>query len=74
MPSDTDISITLNGERTSVDADASLVDALASTGLNPEQSGIAVALNGRVVRRTLWRETLLGEGDEVEVITAFQGG
>jgi sulfur carrier protein len=74
MPTDSAISITLNGERASVDAGASIVTTLASRGLNPEQPGIAVAVNGRVIRRALWRETVLGEGDEVEVITAFQGG
>jgi sulfur carrier protein len=36
--------------------------------------GIAVAVNGEVVRRADWPATRLAPGDEVEVLTAVQGG
>ena len=36
--------------------------------------GIAVAINGSLVRKTDWRNTLVEEGDELEVLTATQGG
>ncbi|GJE54136.1 MULTISPECIES: sulfur carrier protein ThiS [Methylobacterium] len=36
--------------------------------------GIAIALNGRVVRRTDWAETPLSEGDRIEIVRAMQGG
>ena len=36
--------------------------------------GIAVAMNGSLVRKTDWRSTLVEEGDEIEVLTATQGG
>ena len=36
--------------------------------------GIAVALNGSLVRKTDWRNTQVEEGDELEVLTATQGG
>ena len=36
--------------------------------------GIAVAVNGAVVRRAAWDATPLAEGDQVEVLTAVQGG
>ncbi len=36
--------------------------------------GVAVALNGEVVGRTHWRERLLAEGDEVEILEASAGG
>lgn len=37
-------------------------------------SGIAAAVNGEVVPRGQWGTTILGEGDQVEIVTAVQGG
>jgi thiamine biosynthesis protein ThiS len=31
-------------------------------------------VNGEVVPRRLWAETVLNDGDQVEVVTAVQGG
>ncbi len=39
----------------------------------PER-GIAVAVNGEVVRRADWLTHRLAEGDRVDVLTAAQGG
>ena len=36
--------------------------------------GIAVALNGQVVRRPQWASTLLVDQDSILIITATQGG
>jgi len=68
------VPITLNGEPGSAPAGVTLADLLRQRGRDPEQPGIAVAVNGAVVRRALWRETAVQKGDEVEVITASQGG
>lgn len=38
------------------------------------REGVAAALNGEVVRGADWDATLLHDGDEVEVLTALQGG
>jgi sulfur carrier protein len=37
-------------------------------------SGVAVAVNGEVVPRARHQQTVVGEGAEVEVLTAVQGG
>ena len=37
-------------------------------------SGVAVAVNGDVVRRADWARTVLEDGAVVEVLTAVQGG
>jgi sulfur carrier protein len=42
--------------------------------LTSAASGIAVAVNGEVVRRSAWDSTTLADGDQVEVLTAVQGG
>lgn len=36
--------------------------------------GVAVAVNGKVVRKADWDATALSEGDNVTVITAVCGG
>jgi sulfur carrier protein len=36
--------------------------------------GIAVALNGAVVPRAAWRQTMLSAGDRVEIVRVLQGG
>lgn len=74
MSTDTLIAITVNGEPRDVPSGLLLPDLLRRSGLDPAQSGIAVAVNGAVVRRALWDETEVEAGDEFEVITATQGG
>ena len=36
--------------------------------------GVAVALNGRIVRRKQWAETKLTAGDRIEIVRAVAGG
>ena len=36
--------------------------------------GVAVARNSEVVPRSQWAATTLAEGDELEIVTAVQGG
>jgi len=43
-------------------------------GIDPDTSGIAVAINDEVVRRTDWERWRLAPGDQVEVVRAVQGG
>ena len=65
--------IRLNGEPAEVPADT-LVDVLAFLGIDSEQRGVAVAVNGTVVPRRSWGATDISAGDDVEVINAVQGG
>ncbi len=62
----------INGERRELPDGASVRDALVALGA-PE-SGIAVAVDGEVVRRADWSSVALGAGARVEVLTAVQGG
>jgi sulfur carrier protein len=66
------MTVILNGqERHSADP-LSLADAVALLTTAP--SGVAAAVNGEVVRRAAWTLTQLADGDEIEVVTAVQGG
>ncbi|MEK9693663.1 MAG: sulfur carrier protein ThiS, partial [Rhodospirillaceae bacterium] len=39
-----------------------------------KQSGLAVAVNGAVVPRSAWKQTLLNHGDKVEIVRIVRGG
>ena len=47
---------------------------LAARDIAPDGRGVAVALNGAVVRRADWATTALNAGDTVEIVRAMQGG
>jgi sulfur carrier protein len=68
------VTIEVNGEQVELPDDASLTDAVSATGADPTQRGIAVALDGEVVPKPRWGETMLTEGRRVEVVQAIQGG
>jgi len=64
----------LNGERRELAERATIADAVAALGVASQARGVAVALDGEVVRRGAWEETALAPGARVEVLTAIQGG
>jgi len=53
---------------------AASLDALLRQKALDTTGGIAVALNGAVVPRAAWPQTLLHPGDRVEIVRARQGG
>jgi sulfur carrier protein len=69
----TDALIRVNGESEPLAA-ATLQALLAERAVDTEQKGIAVALNGAVVPRAAWPQTLLRPGDTIEIVRARQGG
>ena len=64
--------IVINGAPRQVADDMSLERAVSL--VSAAASGIAAAVNGELVRRASWPSTRLAAGDEVEVLTALQGG
>lgn len=67
------MTITCNGEALTTTA-CSLADLLAARLGEAEPPGVAVAVNGEVVPRSVWSAPLLADGDVVEIVTAVQGG
>lgn len=64
--------VTVNGQPREIPGQATLAQVVATvTGL---ASGVAAAVNGEVVSRRAWPSTPLRDGDQVEVVTAVQGG
>jgi thiamine biosynthesis protein ThiS len=66
------VKVIVNGEEREVDEGASVADLVRLLESAPER--VAVELNREVVRRALWAETALGEGDRVEVVHFVGGG
>ncbi|MGN6791937.1 MAG: sulfur carrier protein ThiS [Streptosporangiaceae bacterium] len=64
--------IVVNGAAHHVAEDISLERAVSL--VSDAATGVAAALNGDLVRRASWPSTRLAAGDEVEVLTAVQGG
>jgi sulfur carrier protein len=62
----------INGLPHQVAEETSLAQAVSL--LTTSATGVAAAINGDVVRRAAWESTRLAAGDQVEVITAVQGG
>jgi sulfur carrier protein len=65
------IALTINGERKSVRA-LSPRELLAELELEGEF--FAIAVNRTVVTKARWSESLLRDGDSVEIVTPRQGG
>jgi sulfur carrier protein len=66
------VHVWINGDPRELAPDASVLDAL--TALGAPRTGVAVAVDGEVVRRADWPATALVDGARIEVLTAVQGG
>ena len=53
---------------------ATLSLVMESLGLDGTEQGVAVALNGELVRHADWGGTVLHPDDELEIVQATQGG
>jgi sulfur carrier protein len=68
------MTVTVNGAAMDLGAGATVADAVRVLTGRDVPRGVAVARDGTVVPRTEWAETVLAEGDRLEVLTATQGG
>jgi sulfur carrier protein len=66
------VQVKLNGEPRELPDGATLAEAVAQ--VTDLATGVAAAVNGDVVPRGAWAAMPLRDGDQVEVVTAVQGG
>lgn len=66
------MTVTVNGEARDVPAGTTVEQLVAQ--LTDAPSGVAAAVNGDVLPRRAWASTPLTDRDELEVVTAVQGG
>jgi thiamine biosynthesis protein ThiS len=64
--------LVVNGEEKSIDESATLAELLDSFALDPRR--VAIEVNEQLVRRALYAETPLSEGDRIEIVTLVGGG
>lgn len=64
--------VTINGTLHDLPSGTSLDRAVAL--ITSARTGVAAALNGDVVPSAAWPARALAPGDQVEVLTAVQGG
>jgi sulfur carrier protein len=68
------VEVTVNGQARKLPAGATVADVVELLPGAPDGRGVAVALDGEVVRRGAWASTELAAGARVEVVAAVQGG
>jgi sulfur carrier protein len=66
------MNIVINGDQHQVPDEVTLDRAVSI--VSRAAGGVAAAVNGDVIRRAAWASTRLAPGDQVEVVTAVQGG
>lgn len=64
--------IIVNGEEVEIDSDSSVAKLVEERGL--DRSRVAVELNGEIVPRDTFDDTLLHDGDKVEIVHFVGGG
>lgn len=72
MTATTQAAIKLNGESRALAPDTSAADLVEQLGLGGQR--IAVEINEEIVPRSRLAETLLADGDQVEIVHAIGGG
>lgn len=66
--------IELNGATMELQEGTRVADVVEERTGRREPQGVAVAVNGEVVRRGAWADTALKDGDQVEILAATAGG
>ena len=64
--------ITLNGEPFTIEGPLSVVDLLAALEIDPRR--VAVEHNLSIVKRQAFADTVIDEGDRIEVVNFVGGG
>jgi len=64
--------VEVNGKTIDLTPETSLTALVASYELEPQH--VAVEVNGELVRRPSYNETMLNDGDHIEIVTLVGGG
>ena len=66
------ITLAINGETRSVQGVSHVRELIRHLGIG--EDGIAVELNGNIIRRRDWEHTPVADGDRVEIVQFVGGG
>lgn len=68
------MNVIVNEEKTELAEGATVADLVEHLTGEVAEAGVAVAVEGRVISRSQWQDTILEDGARVDVLTAVQGG
>ena len=68
------MTIELNGDRIELRAGASVAELVERTGAGGNRRDVAVAVDGEVVPRSARDDTVVSDGQKIEIVGAIQGG
>jgi sulfur carrier protein len=68
------LKLTVNGESLELPDGATVGDLVERAGPPGRDRGIAVAVGAEVVPRSEWDNTVLSDGQRIELLAAMQGG
>jgi sulfur carrier protein len=68
------VKLTVNGEPLELPEGATVRDLVEQAGGPVMDRGLAVAVDAEVVPRSAWEETVLSDGQKIELLAAMQGG
>jgi sulfur carrier protein len=66
--------LSVNGELLELPEGATVRDLVEQAGGPVRDRGLAVAVDAEVVPRSAWEETVLSDGQKIELLAAMQGG
>ena len=64
--------VTINGERETLRVEISVAELLADRRIEPRR--VAVEINEDIVPRKTFADTLVRDGDQIEIVTFVGGG
>ncbi|MBF4552676.1 sulfur carrier protein ThiS [Corynebacterium suicordis] len=68
------MNVIVNEEKTELAEGATVADLVEHLTGEVAEAGVAVAVEGHVISRSQWQDTILEDGARVDVLTAVQGG
>jgi sulfur carrier protein len=68
------IAVSVNGSERELPEQATLADVLRLAGAQGGARGYAIALDGSVIPRARWSQTIVQPGARIEIVVAVQGG
>lgn len=68
------MNLRINGRAQDIQDNTVLTQLVESLTGEPEPQGVAVAINGSVISKSLWPNHVLRSGDDIEILGAVSGG
>lgn len=68
------MTIYVNGKPFQTKDNVTLIEVLHQFEITENTEGVAVAIDELVIFKTQWKETILKEGQKIEIVWARQGG